>query len=567
MKLRYSNLFCGAGVYLFIVLFGCTGTRHFKAPDPIPPDTQSVPEPKSRHINIPADVFDRQFMEQVEQSFDLSRQIRNLIKDRKQAYNINAMDEVDNSSWFSNRNFFKPIFIEEIADGPNEGSGPDVTGPWIVIGAKTEGVTPGFSIKDNKGNRFLLKFDPTGYSEMATGAEIVSTKLFHAAGYNVPQNYITFFDPSILTLGEDVKFTDAKGEERLMTEEDLALILKKIQIQPDGRIRAAASKFIEGILKGPFKYKGTREDDLNDFIPHQHRRELRGLRVISAWLNHFDTKANNSLDVYVNDGYIKHYLIDFGSTLGSNGDEPMPPTVGYENSFDPHEVGINFLSFGLYVRPYIKNWNVQYPSIGYFESNLFDPSKYKFIQPNPAFELMTNRDGYWGAKIVMSFTNEQIKAAISEGQYSNSDAAEYLFKVIKERRDIVGKYWFKKMNPVDKFKLRENKDGTQEFCFVDLAVQFGLESADQTKYHYWLERNGSVIPPVQDLNGQTCIQLTQMTAPGIRDSQNDSSKDQWAVVLETKRAQWDHWSKKVRIYLSYDRSSRKHKIIGVKREE
>jgi hypothetical protein len=549
-----------------VVFIACSGGKYFKVPDPIPSDMQSVPEPKSQHINIPADVFDRQIMEQVEQSFDLSRQFRNLTGNRKQAYNINAMDEVDNSTWFTNRNFIKRMSLEEITRGPNVGAIPDVTSPWTVIGGKTEGVTPGFTIKDGNGIRFLLKFDPKGYSELATGADVVSTKLFYAAGYNVPQNYIVFFDPKILTLGEDVKFTDSKGDKRLMTNEDLNQILSRIQIQPNGLIRAMASKFIEGTLKGPFKYKGTRKDDLNDFIPHQHRRELRGLGVIAAWLNHFDTKANNSLDVYVKDGYIKHFLIDFGSTLGSNGDEPMPPSVGHENSFDPHEVAINFASLGLYVRPYVKDWNVKYPSIGYFESNLFDPSKYKFIQPNPAFELMTNRDGYWGAKIVMSFTDEQIKTAVSEGQYSNLEAAEYLFQVIKERRDIIGRYWFDKMNPLDKFELRENPDGTQDFCFTDLAVECGLTHAGQTRYHFWLLQNGNVIPPVMDLNA-TCIQLTQITAPSVRNMQNKSDKDQWAVVLETKRHQSNKWSKKVKVYLSYDRLTRKHKIIGVEREE
>lgn len=551
---------------LFVVFIACSGGKYFKVPDPIPSDMQSVPEPKSQHINIPADVFDRQIMEQVEQSFDLSRQFRNLTGNRKQAYNINAMDEVDNSSWFTNRNFIKRMSLEEIARGPNTGAVPDVAGPWTVIEGKTEGVTPGFTIKDGNGTRFLLKFDPKGYSELATGADVVSTKLFYAAGYNVPQNYIVFFDPKILILGEDVRFTDSKGEKRLMTDEDLKQILSRIQIQPDGHIRAMASKFIEGSLKGPFKYKGTRNDDLNDFIPHQHRRELRGLRVIAAWLNHFDTKANNSLDVYVKDGYIKHFLIDFGSTLGSNGDEPMPPSVGHENSFDPHEVAINLASLGLYVRPYVIDWDVKYPSIGYFESNLFDPSKYKFIQPNPAFELMTNRDGYWGAKIVMSFTDKQIKTAVSEGQYSNPEAAEYLFQVIKERRDIIGKYWFDRMNPLDKFELRENPDGTQDFCFTDLAVECGLAQTDQTRYHFWLLQNGNVIPPVMDLN-TTCIQLTQITAPSVRNTQKKSDKDQWAVVLETKRDQSNKWSKNVKVYLSYDRLTRKHKIIGVEREE
>jgi len=553
--------------FVFSLFSGCSGGKYFKAPDSVPSDMKHVSEPKAGYINIPADIFDRQFMEQVEQSLDLSRQFRNITGKKKQALNANAFDEVDNSSWYINRNFMEEMSLEEIGRGPNQGAVPDTAGPWIIIGAKTEGVTPGFRVKDSKGTRFLLKFDPPGYSEMATGAEVVSTKLFHAAGYNVPQNYIVYFDPSILKIGQNVTITDAKGGKRAMTEADLDQILGRIEIQPDGRIRAAASKFIEGKLKGPFKYEGIRGDDFNDFIPHQHRRELRGLRVIASWLNHFDTKANNTLDVYVEEGYIKHYLIDFGSTLGSNGDEPMPPLIGHENNFDPHEVGLNFLSLGLYVRPYLKNWNVKYSSVGYFESSLFEPQDYKFIQPNPAFELMTSRDGYWGAKIVMSFSDDQIRAAIAEGQYSNPDAADYLFRVIKERRDKIGQHWFQKMNPLDKFELRETEYGSQDLCFTDLAVAFGLELEENRKYRYWLMHNGDVIPPVRELEGVTCLQLTEISAPSVRESRNTYGKDQWAVALETQLSQGKGWSKRLKVYLSYDWETEKHEIIGIEREE
>lgn len=550
----------------FLFLGGCSGGKYFRAPDPLPGDMQRVPEPKAQDINIAADVFEKQFMEQVEQSLDLSRQIRNITGKKKQAYNANAFDEVDDCSWFINRNSMNKMSVEEIARGPDQGSGPDTSGSWTVIAAKTEGVTPGFSIKDSRGVRYLLKFDPPGYAEMATGAEVVSSKLFHAAGYNVPENYIAYFDPAILKLGDNVSFTDARGKKRAMTEADLKQILQKIEVQPDGRIRAVASKFLQGMLKGPFRYKGTRKDDLNDFIPHEHRRELRGLRVIASWLNHFDTKANNSLDVYVQDGYLKHYLIDFGSTLGSNGDEPMPPTVGYENSFDPHEVGLNLISLGLYVRPYLKNWQVKYPSVGHFESDFFDPPKYKFIQPNPAFELMTNRDGYWGAKIVMSFSDEQIRAAIAEGQYSDPEAAEYLFRVIRERRDKIGKYWFDKMNPLDKFELEEKGEGIQEFCFHDLAVEYGLESAEESQYRYWLLRDGEVVPPFVDLGSSTCIQLTQITAPGVRASQRPA-RDQWAIMLRTNRGDSNEWSKWVKVHFEFDQEKRGFEILGVEREE
>ena len=271
--------------------------------------------------------------------------------------------------------------------------------------------------------------------------------------------------------------------------------------------------------------------------------------------------------MYVKDGYVKHYLIDFGSTLGSNGDEPMPPIVGHENSLDPHEVGLNLISLGMRIPPYERNWHVEYPSIGFFESDLFDPPQYKFILPNPAFELMTNRDGYWGAKIVMSFSDEQIAAAIAEGQYSNPDAAEYLFQVIKERRDKIGQYWFRKMNPLDKFELRETKHGTQEFCFTDLAVACGLESGVERKYRYWLLHNGKVIPPAHELEGTTCLQLTEITAPSVRESRNSRGQDQWTISLETELAPNNKWSNNVMIHFSYDWETGKHSILGVEREE
>jgi len=65
---------------------------------------------------------------------------------------------------------------------------------------------------------------------------------------------------------------------------------------------------------GPFRYEGTRSDDPNDIVPHEARRDLRGLFVFCAWLNHTDAKAANSLNALVQeDGvtFIRHYLIDF----------------------------------------------------------------------------------------------------------------------------------------------------------------------------------------------------------------------------------------------------------------
>jgi hypothetical protein len=81
-----------------------------------------------------------------------------------------------------------------------------------------------------------------------------------------------------------------------------------------------ASLAIPGRILGGFKYFGTRADDPNDVVPHEHRRELRALKVFGAWTNLVDMKALNTLDTVIagnGRGAIRHYLQDVGSTFGT----------------------------------------------------------------------------------------------------------------------------------------------------------------------------------------------------------------------------------------------------------
>ena len=548
-------------------MVSCTSNSYFKPPETIPDDRQKIPKPKPVKINIGADIIDKQFSLQLEQSLDLSRQLRNITGRRKQAMNINAWDEVPDSSWFTNRNTIRQMTLEEIVRGPNSLDGPDQSGVWTIFHIKEEGVTLGFDIEDQRGDKYVIKFDPVGFSEMQSGAEIVSTKLFYAAGYNVPENYIVYFDPKILRLGENVKFVDNMGVTRLMNQKDLEEILGRVEYRSDGSLRTTASKYLtnqQENLLGPFRYEGTRNDDPNDFIPHEHRRELRGLRVMAVWLNHFDTKANNTLDYYTDEGYVKHFLMDFGSTLGSNGDEPMPPEIGYENSFDPGQVLINLFTLGFYVKPWESPKVIPYRSIGYFVPDNFHPEKYKFIIPNPAFENMTDRDAYWGAKLVMSFTDDQIRTAVAQGQYSEPGAAQYLAQVLIKRRDIIGKYWFSRINCLDKFKLRETAgghEGQQDLCFTDMAVATGLENLDRTRYRYDLKHGTTYFHKEKTIGASLYIPLPA----GVM--KNSSRDDIWELKLQLRRTPDQKWSKWVKIFLRRNPDSGRFTILGISRQE
>ena len=49
--------------------------------------------------------------------------------------------------------------------------------------------------------------------------------------------------------------------------------------------------------------------------------------------------------------------------------------------------------------------------------------------------------GFPGARIVAAFTDDHIRAAVARGRYSDPRAAEYLTRVLIERRDQIVRRW------------------------------------------------------------------------------------------------------------------------------
>ena len=121
-----------------------------------------------------------------------------------------------------------------------------------------------------------------------------------------------------------------------------------------------------GKVLGGFRYAGTRPDDPNDIVPHEHRRELRALRVFGAWTNLTDLKAGNTLDTLVTENgrsIVKHVLQDVGSTFGM---AKRPARVGYRLGvlLRTEPTRKRLLSFGFALSPWQTVPYVEYPSIG-----------------------------------------------------------------------------------------------------------------------------------------------------------------------------------------------------------
>lgn len=385
---------------------------------------------------------------------------------------ISTVDEVpDIPWWYENRHSKKRLTVPELVIGPGANNAPSRQGPWKILSLKDQGVTPGFLMEDVRGQRYFIKFDPITNPEMATAADVISSRFFHALGYFVPEYYIVRFDRSQLAI--DAKATMTVDNRKLPIRAiDVDRVLARLAKEKDGRFRAAASTLVPGELLGPFRYSGTRSDDPNDVFPHEHRRDLRGLYVFAAWLGHDDSRSINTLDTLIEVNGVKvirHDLIDFGSTLGSASTKANPARSGHEYLFSWKPAIRRFWTLGLYVDDWARHDYNYIPSVGRFEWELFDPDKYFPEYPNPAFVNRLPDDEFWAAKQVMNFTDQEIEAVVRTGQYSDPRALDWVMECLRKRRDKIGATFFKKVLPLDQFQVEAG-----ELTYTDLAEKHGI---------------------------------------------------------------------------------------------
>lgn len=385
---------------------------------------------------------------------------------------INTLGEVPDSEWFTNRHARQPMSRDELQSGGYYDEGP--APPFEVIGGKSDGIMPGFRMKDAKGRKYFVKGDPIDYPEIATAAENIVSRFLYAVGYNTPKNKIAVIKVSDLSVSPSAKINLPGDKTRHMVWSDLQDFLRKVHRNPDGSVRVIASLAVEGENVGPFQYQGTRPDDPNDLVPHQNRRDLRGLFVVSAWLNNTDVKAGNTMDSVVEENgrrFIRHYQIDFGSALGSDGDRPKDARFGNEYALPTVPGAIkSILQLGLIPKDWERVDFPKLPGVGRFEADSFEPNEWKSDFPNRAFLSRLPDDDFWGAKQVMAFTDDDIRAVVETGQLSAPISVDYIVSVLCERRNKIGQTFFSKILPLDRFRVENG-----ELLFDDLAVRYGFQ--------------------------------------------------------------------------------------------
>lgn len=478
----------------------------------------------------------------------------------RRALNVNTIDEVPDSAWFVNRILVRgdrALTAADVARGPGTGRGP-APGPWIVLSGKREGVTPGLTVLDANRERWFIKFDPPKHPEMATGAEVVVTKLFHALGYHVPENALALVRRDELVLTEESTTVAMNGAGRRMREDDVDAVLRLAAKRPDESYRVVASKALAGEAVGPFVFSGLRPDDPNDVVPHEHRRELRGLRAFAAWVNHVDAKALNSLDTLVeqdNRFVLRHHLIDFGSTLGSAAVKPREFDEGHMYIVEGRSLLARALSFGFLVHPFERIRYRQIPAVGHFSAARFDPNRWKPRVPNPAFLRARSDDLFWSARRVMAFTDEMIAAAVASASYTDPRAAQHITETLIARRDLIGRAWLSNVNPI----VDPSFDG-RRIAFRNAAVDSGISQPPSGYRAIWFSFDNPT-GEAKPLGETTATEATILIPEAVSTSANAFIR----VDVAALEGAPESWTVPVSIYFRRNASVARWDLVGLER--
>jgi hypothetical protein len=497
-------------VFLALALLGgalagvtaIAATEAFRADDPLlrEPDTQDASGVKAWTIDLFIDLAVNLFSNPGDPAIGV------------RAGNVNTIDEVPDSSWFTNRIVARPVSIDEAVQGPRSGA-PPADGRWTVIASKEVGAAPGFTIQDEAGETWFISFDARGYPEAATGAILVATKIFWTLGYWQPDNVLTRVRREQVVIGDSATVKPMSGNVRRMRPADLDAIWERAQPSPDGSFRAVAARRLAGRPLGGFRYAGTRPDDPNDVVPHEHRRELRALKVFGAWTNLVDMKAGNTLDMLIADqggARVRHYLQDVGSTFGTGATAVREFDEGWEHLYEGGLVWKRLLSLGFVFSPWQTIPYADVPAIGRFEGVTFDPVAWKPRVPTAAFRHAQPDDLFWAARRVMAFSNDMIGVLARTASYSDPAAERHLVEVLIQRRNKIGAAYLVAVAPLVDFTLSP----AGRLSFENAAVAADVAPEPRGGYRVRWSQFDNTTQSTTPLAAETVVARAPVDAPG-----------------------------------------------------
>lgn len=441
-----------------------------------------------------------------------------------EARNVDAFDEVPDSAWFTNRIGRRIVPLETLVRGAcrqedmlDPESAKD--GEYVIDQGKPNGASPGFRVKIGGKKKYMFKTDFVKEPERPSAAAAIGAALYHGVGFNTSCEQVVYADPRVFELKEGLTVTANNGVTRPFDKAALDKVIAEAGKRGEKR-RFQASAWLGGYLIGPFKYEGTRPDDPNDVIPHENRRELRGGRLLAAWLHHFDAREQNSMDSWMavdkanpesSPGWVKHFYLDTSDSLGSLWDwDGISRRMGDSYVLDFGDVGTDFATFGAIERPWErKKLTPGMEMFGYFHWDEFDPERWRNEYPNPAFSRATERDNAWMARILSRFDRPAIEAIVGIGKFSEPAAAAFVTEVLEQRLRKILERYLTRLSPLADVRIDEKS----RLCATDLARRRAVRPEAAFRYRAVLRdgQRSRYVKVSVEAEGNVCITLPHVT--------------------------------------------------------
>jgi hypothetical protein len=490
-----------------------------------------------------------------------------------EAMNANSLDEVPDSAWFTNRLGFRELTPDEFAMGactPSQlldaDSAPD--GSWIIDHGKTDGASPGFRVSVAGKGKYLFKGELATEPERASAASVIGAAVYASVGFNTSCEQVVYFRPTVLRLTPGLIHQKNFGGKDLFDQSKVDKILSD-STHRGSLVRMQASAWLPGYLIGPFRYTGTRGDDPNDIIPHDERRELRGARVIAAWLDHFDSREQNSLDAWVVDstgphsnpdespGHVVHNILDTSDCLGSTWGMPaVDHRLGYSYVLDWGDMARDLVTLGIPSRPWDRVQQTPGQEVfNYFNVKDFVPDEWKNEYPNAAFSRMTERDAAWITRILSYIKPEMVDAVVRRANFTDPERSVYLTDVLEGRLRKILERYLTRLSPLANIQLVDQ----DQVCASDRAEATHLRPDAQFRYEARL-LGGRALPVERFAEGQVCVRLPHVS-PDAGPPDDDASR-------YVKVALTDGVARGPLVAHLYDLGpARGYRLVGVERPE
>jgi hypothetical protein len=453
----------------------------------------------------------------------------------------------------------------QLARGAATTFGPSLLGPWRVVAAGSDPRGPWLIVADCHGHRFVLRFDPPQTAGWVTGAELMVTLLLHGAGYHVPPRHMLFFRPqkrlrpaagglfyrnlspwrsgqAIVSQARRKKQPTLRAspwrlpyfvQPRALKAADLSRLLAGLRREKDGSLRALATRIRAGADLGPYPLIGRRTDDPNDWFAHQHRRDLRGLKLIAAWLDLGRLDELSTADRFLPDRTVLHTL-----------------------------------------RHLVPSWAARKTTAaaGWWPAaQKFHPRKWRPQTPHPAFERATDRDLFWAGRIVAAFSRKHIEAVV-KAAYLSPQVTRQVSRRLYRRAQRAARYGLSRAAPLGFFRVKRVLDGPAKkhrklrLCFTDLWRRAGFETQKTSGYRFSLstgsqKKRSTAIH--KSSAARTCLDLglSVCTSPSPQTAKPDANREYVIVRLHRKQVPADP----VHIHLRRKNRAGAWRVVGVRR--